>query len=343
MTAPSPYPETFVARVPTDRSTALRIADALADALDPDASAVSSFETADGWTVEAAFHDEADRALIETIVSQATGPQGAGRLIFSSIAARDWVAASLEGLAPVRAGRIVVHGSHDRARIRPNEIGIEIEAALAFGTGHHGTTRGCLLAFEALRKGARDARRWRILDVGTGTGILAVAAARSLQVPVLGSDIDPLAVSVARDNARLNAVAPLFRAATATGVDASAIGTGAPYDLIFANILEAPLRRMSAPLSALLAPGGRLVLSGLLPAQAPGVIAAYRRQGLRLQKRMTLDGWATLIMRRAKPLPNAKRPGKPGRSANTSRDVAQRANGRSFSLRGARRSPAACN
>ena len=300
VTAPAPYPETLVARLPTDRATAHHIADALAEALDPETSAVSMFESAEGWTVETAFHDEADEALIAAIVSQTAGAALANRLTFSTIATRDWVAASLDGLAPVRAGRLVVHGAHDRARIRPNETGIEIEAALAFGTGHHGTTRGCLLAFEMLRNQARDARNWRILDVGTGTGVLAIAAVRSLHVPVLATDIDPLAVVVARDNARLNRVAPLFAAAVASGVRAGFIRSNGPYDLIFANILEAPLRRMSAPLSALLAPSGRLILSGLLAAHGPSVIAAYRRQGLRLQTRLTLDGWVTLIVRRGR-------------------------------------------
>lgn len=295
----APHSQTFVARLPTDRATAHRIADALAEALDPDATAVSLFESADGWTVEAAFHDDADRALIVAIVTQTTDAETGGRIVFSIIGTRDWVAASLEGLAPVRAGRFVVHGAHDRARLRPNEIGIEIEAALAFGTGHHGTTRGCLLAFEALRRQMRDPRRWRILDVGSGTGVLAIAAARSLNVPVLASDIDPQAVQVARDNARLNRVAPYFHAAPANGVGASFIRDGR-YDLIFANILEAPLRLMSAPLSSLVAPGGRLILSGLLPAHAPGVISAYRRQALRLQSRLVLEGWVTLIMRRGR-------------------------------------------
>jgi ribosomal protein L11 methyltransferase len=297
MTATDPHPETFVARVTTDRALAHRIADVLADELDPETSAVSLFEDGAHWTVEAACHDDADRTRIAGVVAKVAGTDIANGIAFSTIATRDWVAASLEGLAPVRAGRFVVHGSHDRAQVRPNEIGIEIEAALAFGTGHHGTTRGCLLAFETLRKQGRHARRWRILDVGTGTGLLAIAAARALHVPVTASDNDPTAVAVAHDNARLNHVAHLFHASTADGVQAGWIRRRR-YDLIFANILEAPLRRMSAPMSSLLARGGRLILSGLLPAHAPGVVAAYRRQGLRLQARLTLDGWVTLIMRR---------------------------------------------
>jgi len=297
MSASPSLPETFVARLATDRPAAERLADALSEALDPQSCAVSLFESGEHWTVEAAFHDPEDRKVISNLVARIAGSEHSGALTFSTIAKRDWVAASLEGLAPVRAGRFVVHGSHDRARVRLNQIGIEIEAALAFGTGHHGTTRGCLLAFEKLRKATPHRQRLRILDVGTGTGVLAIAAARALSVRVIASDIDPQAVAVARDNARLNRVAALLRAVTASGIDAALIRNGR-YDVIFANILEAPLRRMSAGLSALLVPGGGLILSGLLASQAAGVIAAYRRQGLRLQARLDLDGWVTLTMRR---------------------------------------------
>ncbi len=299
MTAPVPPHETRIARIPMERAAAHRLADALAERLDPESCAVSMFENGDRWTVEAAFHHAPDQELISETVAQVVGADVANELEFSTIATRDWVAASLEGLAPVRAGRFVVHGAHDRMRLRPNDIGIEIEAALAFGTGHHGTTRGCLIAFETLRKGSPAARRWRVLDVGTGTGLLAIAAAKALRVPVFASDIDPVAVTVAQDNARLNRVTPLLQAFTASGVDSGRIRRGR-YDLIFANILEQPLRRMSAPLSTLLAPGGRLILSGLLSAHAPGVVAAYRRQGLRLQSRTILDGWVTLVMRRGR-------------------------------------------
>jgi ribosomal protein L11 methyltransferase len=295
MTDPEAQPETLLARVAADRATAQRLADRLSEALDPETCAVSIFEQGTDWICEAVFTGTDTREQIERVIAQmlpGTSP------IVTGVSERDWVAKSLEGLAPVTAGRFVVHGAHDRERVGPNSIGIEIEAALAFGTGHHGTTRGCLLAFEAVAKRARHARNWRILDIGTGTGVLAIAAARALHAGVLASDIDPVAVEVARANAKLNRAGALFQGFAVAGVDAGRFGAGAPYDLIFANILEAPLRRMSRPLSALLAPGGRIILSGLLPAHAAGVIAAYRRQGLVLETRLPLDGWVTLTMRR---------------------------------------------
>ena len=284
------------ARLMTDKASAERLADQLTELLDPDRCAVSIFEMPDGWATEVIFHDDDTRQQVEGIVAAECGPDA--QLDIATIEQRDWVAASLEGLAPVRAGRVVIHGAHDRGRVRPNEIGIEIEAALAFGTGHHGTTRGCLLAFDALRKQGRHAQAWRILDIGTGTGVLAIAAARLLNRPVLASDIDPMAVAVARENAKLNHVPSLVSIFTAAGAHAHRFRQAGPYDVIFANILEGPLRRMSASVAPLLAPSGRLILSGLLVPHAKGVIAAYRRQGLVLASSMTLEGWVTLTMRR---------------------------------------------
>ncbi len=298
MTVSQSSDETSLARIVTDKDMAHRIADLLGDVLDPDLCAVSIFETPDGWATEAIFHDDETRQLITDIIARELGADTATNISIDTIEKRDWVAASLEGLAPVRAGRFVIHGSHDRARVRLNEIGIEIEAALAFGTGHHGTTRGCLLAFDAIHKRARSGHAFRILDIGTGTGVLAIAAARALQIPVLASDIDPMAVAVARENARLNRVPQLLTVFTAAGAHAHRFRSGGRFDLIFANILEAPLRRMSATVAPLLVPGGHLILSGLLPAHANAVISAYRRQGLILRSRLTLDGWVTLTMRR---------------------------------------------
>jgi ribosomal protein L11 methyltransferase len=298
MTKPDPQARTLVARVAAERPVAQRIGDLLAEELDPEHCAVSIYEQGAHWVAEAVFTRAEDGKRVESLVGQVLGKGVASALSISSIAERDWVASSLEGLAPVIAGRFVIHGAHDRARIRANQIGIEIEAALAFGTGHHGTTRGCLLAFEALRKRMRIRGTCRILDIGTGTGVLGIAAARALHVPVVTSDIDPVAVAVARDNARLNHAGALFQCFAAAGADARRFRIPGGYDLIFANILEAPLRRMSRPLSGLLARDGRVILSGLLPAHAKGVISAYRSQGLVLEARLALDGWVTLTMRR---------------------------------------------
>ena len=193
-----------------------------------------------------------------------------------------------------------MHGAHDRARIPFNRIGIEIEAALAFGTGHHGTTRGCLLALDWLCKSRGGGAMRRILDLGTGSGVLAIAAARALRQPVLATDIDGSAVRAARANAALNRAGGFVEVIRADGVTAPKLRERAPYDLVLANILLRPLQRLAAPLTRLTAPGARVVLSGLLASQANAAIAAYR--GLALERRIDLDGWTTLILvRRQRP------------------------------------------
>jgi len=240
------------------------------------------------------FRTPPDENAVRALVAAAAGAEVAAELRFARVAQQDWVGASLAGLAPVAAGRFVVHGAHDRARVPVNRIGIEIEAALAFGTGHHGTTRGCLLALD------RICRSWsprhappRLLDLGTGSGVLAIAAARVLQRRVLATDIDPVAVRVARTNARLNRAGALVEIVRADGVAARRLRECAPFDVIIANILLGPLLRLAAPLEKLAAPGARIVLSGLLAAQANAVIAAYRP--LALERRIDLDGWTTLV------------------------------------------------
>jgi ribosomal protein L11 methyltransferase len=179
--------------------------------------------------------------------------------------------------------------------VAANRIGIEIEAALAFGTGHHGTTRGCLLALDRICKPSPQRPR-RILDVGTGTGVLAIAAARALRRHVAATDIDFDSVRVARDNARLNRAGNFVTFMHADGVAAPAVLAHAPYDLVFANILLGPLKRLATPIRRVLAPGGRVVLSGILHVQANAALSAYRP--LKLERRIELDGWTTLVLRR---------------------------------------------
>jgi ribosomal protein L11 methyltransferase len=301
-------PPTTVARLACDEQTARRLAAFLGETLDAQSTVCAAFEDEAGrWQVAVHFRHAPDEASLRSLVAIAAGETASRSLSIEPVAATDWVAQSLAGLKPVRIGRFLVHGAHDRARLRANDIGIEIEAALAFGTGHHGTTRGCLCALADL---ARRRRVRRVLDVGTGSGILAIAAARLLHARIMASDIDGRAIEAARGNARVNRAAPLVTFVRASGTAARAITSAAPYQLIFGNILLSALTRLAVPLCDLTAPGARIVLSGLLPGHANAVRAAYRARGLVLERRITLDGWVTLVMRRNAKPPRAGRPGR---------------------------------
>lgn len=290
-----PNGATHVMRVDAPEHEARSIAEFLGETFDPAEVATAAFEVEDraegsGWAVEVYFGEAPDEDGVRELVALVS-PEAAAAAVFSLLDKKDWVNASLEGLAPVAIGRFVVHGSHDRGRIAPSQIGIEIEAALAFGTGHHGTTKGCLAAIVAYGK---QRRPLRTLDIGTGTGVLGMAAARLFHASVLASDIDKVAVTTARANAVANHAAPHIRFLHAPGLGAGEFGRQGPYDLILANILLPPLKAIARPLSRLLAPGGTVVLSGLLPSHANAALAAYRAQGLRLTRRRTVEGWTTL-------------------------------------------------
>ncbi|MBX5212766.1 MULTISPECIES: 50S ribosomal protein L11 methyltransferase [unclassified Rhizobium] len=203
----------------------------------------------------------------------------------------DWVAKSLEGLKPVRAGRFLVHGSHDRDKVLSGDIAIEIDAGQAFGTGHHGTTAGCLEMIDAV---VRSRRVRNALDLGTGSGVLAIAVRKLKNIPVLATDIDPIATRVAAENVQRNGIASGIVTKTAPGFHSTAFLEHGPFDLIIANILARPLIRMAPKLATYLAPGGSVILSGILASQRWKVIAAYSGARLRHVRTIWRNGWVTI-------------------------------------------------
>ncbi len=292
-----PRNPTHVLRLVTDEAVARRVADIVVETFDPAETAAAAFEneaTLD-WEVEVYFADAPDEAAMRNLVRIAAGDAAADAVFFETLAEKDWVKASLEGLSMVRAGRFLVHGSHDRSRVPLEAVGIEIEAALAFGTGHHGTTRGCLLMLDALLKRRRPRH---VLDVGTGTGVLAIAAARALHRRVAAGDIDAVAVEAALSNSRFNKTGAYLRPVTAKGTEHPALRRVRFYDLIFANILARPLMRLAPSIAAVASPDADLILSGLLIRDVPIVLSAYAAQGFRLAEERHLEGWATLRLRR---------------------------------------------
>jgi ribosomal protein L11 methyltransferase len=284
---------TYIAVWRLPKPDAVRLTDTLADRLAATADMTRSRRLAD-WIVTAYFDARPDPRILDDLCRRAIG-RNAAAVRVSELTERDWVARSLAGLGPVVAGRYFVHGRHDRDRRPANAIAIEIEAATAFGTGHHGTTAGCLAALSDL------AKRYRFrsaLDIGTGSGILAIAAAKTWRAPVIATDIDPDAIRVAGGNSRLNGVAHHVKAVTADGVRHPAIARFARFDLVTANILAGPLVTLAPPIAAHLAPGGVAILSGLLPAQRRQVAAAYRARGLVLRRASIREGWLTMVFER---------------------------------------------
>ena len=237
--------------------------------------------------------DEADvRSRVEAALSQAFPDAALSREVIPDV---DWVSKSLEGLRPVRAGRFLVHGSHDRDKVRIGDIAIEIDAGQAFGTGHHGTTAGCLEVIDRVLR-ARKVRN--ALDLGTGSGVLAIAVRKLRNIPVLATDIDPIAVRVAAENVRRNGIASGISMVTAPGFHSTAFSEHGPFDLIIANILARPLIRMAPQLVTNLAPGGSVILSGILASQRWKVIAAYSGAKLRHVRTIWRNGWVTIHLDR---------------------------------------------
>ena len=279
-----------------------RSADAVAALLSAAADAVTAFETEPGgaWAVQGFVDGKPDRGPIEAGLALAAGALGIAEpvLLIEPLQFVDWLKRNQESFPPLRIGRYFVHGSHIAEPPPGGAIGLLIDAATAFGTGEHATTHGCLLALDRL---ARRGRRRRVLDMGTGTGILGIAAAKSWAVKVLACDIDPHSVRVAAENVRINRVGSLIRCLVSDGYAAPEVAAAGPYDLVFANILARPLARMAPSLARHLAPGGIAVLSGLLGNQEAFVAAAHRATGLTFRGRIPIGDWHTLIFERARP------------------------------------------
>ena len=284
--------------ITTTEKTAGAILDLMSEAFEEDGYAIATMEIdekRDIWeaSLYIDFDEEAEMTeRFAALVGDAYPELAINREVIPDV---DWIARSLEGLQPVHAGRFVVHGSHDRGKARAGEIAIEIDAGQAFGTGHHGTTAGCLEIIEKVMR-ARQPRK--VLDLGTGSGVLAIAARKLAPARVLATDIDPVATRVARENVRLNGIASGITLETATGFHSTAFRRHGPFDLIIANILARPLMRMAPQLAAHLAPGGQVVLSGILANQRWKVIAAYNGAGLRHVRTIWRNGWVTIHLDR---------------------------------------------
>jgi ribosomal protein L11 methyltransferase len=303
-----PHTVTTVLKLSTTVGRAKAITELLGEVLDPGETAVSAFEIDDEaddspWFVEVFFAEPPDEDAIRDLIGPIVGEDLSGA-VFTAVEAKDWVKASLDGLKPVRAGRFLVHGAHDREAVRINDIGLEIEAGLAFGTGHHGTTAGCLLAIDSELKRTRPRH---VLDVGTGTGLLALAVAKRLKQRVVAGDIDAIAIEVARDNARLNSAHGLLEYYVGPGVRHTSANRSRHFDMVIANILQRPLMRLAYPMTAVLKPSGVLILSGLLVKDVAGVLAAYRMRGWTLASKGQREGWVALMLRRSGAAPRPRR------------------------------------
>ena len=274
-------------------------AQSLAEAMErmsPEPTGVGVFEIEDGsglWEVGGYFLEPPDQVMLEVLATAF----GAKPFALSELPEVGWVAHVRRELSPVDAGRFFVFGSHDADKVPAGRVPLQIEATVAFGTGHHGTTLGCLLAFDhLLTEGWRPAK---VADIGCGTAVLAMAAAAVLpEALVIASDIDRVAVDVAEANVAINGLEGRVECLEAAGLDHAGIKAAGPYDLIFANILKGPLIELAPAISTALATSGRAILSGLLSVQADSVIAAYVASGMKLNSRADIGAWSTLVLQK---------------------------------------------
>ncbi|MDZ7603431.1 MAG: 50S ribosomal protein L11 methyltransferase [Hoeflea sp.] len=285
----------------TDEAGAGRALDLLSAVFEEEGVPIATMETDEAkglWEASAYGSGEPDAELKERM-ARCLGQDFPGvEIRLEVFGETDWIARSLDGLKPVRAGRFLVHGAHDRGAVRVNDLAIELEAGQAFGTGHHGTTAGCLEMIERVMRAVRGGRDiGPVLDLGTGSGVLAIAAARFAPVRVLATDIDPVATRVARENVVANHVAARITCVTAPGFHSTAFSREGPFGLIIANILARPLMRMAPDIRRNLAPGGSVILSGILASQRRQVLAAFSGQHLRHVETLWRNGWVTIHLK----------------------------------------------
>jgi len=276
----------------TGKDQAYALADAMEN-LDPEPTGVGVFEIEDGsglWEIGAYFIDEPDDVEL-TLMAAAFG---AKPFVVSEVPETDWVAKVKRELSPVVAGRFFVYGSHDADKIPEGSEPLLIEAAMAFGTGHHGTTLGCLRALDRLASTGFIGKN--VVDIGCGTAVLAMAAARIWPNPVLASDIDEVAVDVAAANVSCNDLDGRVTCLVAAGFEHETLHSAAPYDLIFANILKGPLIELAPDMAVHSAQGGYVILSGLLVEQAEDVLAAYDANGFDCETREDIGEWSCLTL-----------------------------------------------
>ena len=264
------------------------------EALDPAPYGVGVFEIEDGsglWEIGAYFTDDPDAVQLDLIAAV----HGAAPFQVSEVPDIDWVAHVRRELAPVHAGRFLVYGSHDADKVTDDVVPLLIEASMAFGTGHHGTTKGCLVAFDKLL--SQGARFDAVADIGCGTAVLAMAAAHEVpDARVIAGDIDGVAVDVARANTQANGLADRVECFQAAGFDHPLVADSGPFDLVFANILKAPLIALAPDVATHLKSGGTVILSGILHEQAKDVVAAYEKNGLIFKDRFEFGEWTTLVL-----------------------------------------------
>lgn len=286
----------------TDEAGASRGLDLLDGFFEDEGMPVATMEIDEAkgiWEVSIYANGEPDDALKTRIGACIAAEFPDAKIELEVFGETDWIAKSLEGLKPVRAGRFLVHGAHDRDAVRINDLAIELEAGQAFGTGHHGTTAGCLEMIEKVMRAhpGGPGGVGPVLDLGTGSGVLAIAAAKLAPVQILATDIDPIATRVARENVRHNKCTAQISCVTATGFHSTAFSHSGPFELIIANILARPLMRMAPDIKRHLAPGGSVILSGILASQRWQVLAAYNGQGMRHVQTLWRNGWVTIHLK----------------------------------------------